>query len=186
MVGFEAAEEVHPKAAGLVRHLAPLAFRGGQMTLPLNGRTFEGTGPGGQLPRAGFCQRADFLQVPQVRLEPGPVLNHRHHGAHLAAGAPRNGQKGQQLIRGDALESLGDVVGDGQRGAVELVAEAGRQRDAGFFEQIENAVVEPRRLLPDGEFFKLGVFGAMWCFSLFDVGIVSLLFGYWLLAIGYS
>jgi hypothetical protein len=36
-----------------------------------------------------------------------------------------------------------------------LVAEAGRRRDAGFFEEIEDAVVEPRCLLPDREFFKL-------------------------------
>lgn len=80
MVGFEVAEEVHPKAAGLVCHLAPIAFRGGKVTLPLDRRRFEGTGPGSQLPRAGFCQRADFLQVPHVRSELGPVLDETETG----------------------------------------------------------------------------------------------------------
>src|ERR1039458_378479 len=94
-----------------------------------------------------------------VWLEPGPILDRRHHGAHLTARASRNGQKGQQLIRGDALESLGDVVGNGQCGPVQLVAEAGRERDARLFEEIEHPVIEPRCFLPDGEFFKLDVLG---------------------------
>ena len=182
MVGLEVAEEVHAKAAGLLRHVTPLTFRARKVALPLHGRAFEGTGPGGQLPGAGFRQSADFLQVPEVRLEPGPVLDHRHHGAHLAARAPRNSQKGQQLIRGHALESLGNVVGNGQRSAVELVAEARRERDAGFFQEIEHAVVEPRRLLPDGQFFELGVFGhVVFSFQTW-FGVV----GYWLLTIGDS
>jgi hypothetical protein len=102
------------------------------------------------LPGAGFGQGADFLEMPEVRLEPRPVLDYRDHRAHLATGTPCNGQEGQQLIRGNALESLGDVVGNGQCGAVELVAETGRQLDAGFLDQIEHAIVKPCCFLPDG------------------------------------
>ena len=59
----------------------------------------------------------------------------------------------------------------------ELVAEAGRERDAGFFEQIEHAIVKSRCFLPDGEFFELGIFGHA-------VFLLSSGLG-WLLAIGY-
>jgi hypothetical protein len=65
-----------------------------------------------------------------------------------------------------------------------LVAEAGSKRDAGFFEEIENAVVEPCCLLPDGEFFKLGVFGhAVFSFQLTCVDYRLLTIGDWRLAV---
>jgi len=112
MIRFEAAEEVRAKAAGLVRHLAPLAVRASEVALPLDGRGFHGACPSRQLPGTGFGQHADFLQVPEMRLEPGPVLDHGHHGAHLPAGAARNSEEGEQLIRGNALETLRNVVGN--------------------------------------------------------------------------
>ena len=56
--------------------------------------------------------------------------------------------------------------------------------DAGFFEQIEHAIVKSRCFLPDGEFFELGIFGH----AVFLLSIGSgrqLAIGYRLLAIGY-
>ena len=180
MIGFEAAEEVHAKAAGLVRHLAPVTFRRWEVAFPLDGRGFHGAGPGSKLPGTGLGQLSDFLQVPEVRLESGPVLDYRHHGAHLATGAACNGEEGEQLIRGNALEAFGDVVGNGERSAVELVAEAGRERDAGFFEQIEHAVIEPGCLFSNGQSFELRVFGHVE-FLLSTVSGRLLAIGYWLL-----
>ncbi len=64
----------------------------------------------------------------------------------------------------------------------ELVAEAGRERDAGFFEQIEHAIVKSRCFLPDGEFFELGIFGHV--VFLLSIGSGRLLaIGNWQLAI---
>ena len=86
MVRLEATEEVHAKAARLDRYLAPSAFRGWKVTLLLDSRAFDGTLPSRQLPGAGLGQHSGFLQMPEVRLEPGPVLNHRYHGKGKRAG----------------------------------------------------------------------------------------------------
>jgi hypothetical protein len=43
---------------------------------------------------------------------------------------------------GDPLEAFGDVVGYGEGGAIELVAEAGGERRGLIFEEVEHFVVE--------------------------------------------
>ena len=97
-------------------------------------------------------------ELPDVRLELRPVLDHCHHGAHLAAGAPGDGQEAEQLIVRRPLESLGDVVGNGERRAIQLVAKTSRQRHRRFFQQVQHAVVKPRGFLPYGQLLEFCVF----------------------------
>ena len=87
--------------------------------------------------------------------------------------------RGEQLIGGHALESLRDVVGDGQGGAVELVAEAWGEGHAGFFEEVEHGIIEAGCRLPGGEFLELLVF----CHAI-PVGSVVWRHGGWPIAEG--
>jgi hypothetical protein len=64
-----------------------------------------------------------------------------------------------------------------------LAAKRGRKQDAGFFEQVEHAIIKPRCLLPDRELFKLGVFGH--ALVLLSIGFCRLVIGYRCLAADY-
>jgi len=51
-----------------------------------------------------------------------PTQLHSEHGSDFASRAPRDVDEREKFIRGAALEAFGSIVGDGQRGAVKLVA----------------------------------------------------------------
>ena len=76
------------------------------------------------------------------------------HGAHFAGGASGDSEEMEEFGGGVAFEALGDVVGDGEGGAVELVAVAGGEAFWVVLEEVEDAVVEGGGGLPGGEVFE--------------------------------
>ena len=93
-----------------------------------------------------------------------PARAEREHRAHLTGGAARDVEECEQLVGRAALEALGDVVGDGERGALQLIAEGVPQPRRRTIDEIVDAIVEFRGGLPDREVLETligghGVFG---------------------------
>src|SRR5204863_2006251 len=78
----------------------------------------------------------------------------REHGPHFASRAPRNVDELEQFVRRAALEAFGDIVGDGQRGTVELVAKTAAGLKRFILQEVFGLLVKPGRLLPDREVFE--------------------------------
>src|SRR5260370_32551717 len=151
---LEVPQEIQTKVLRLVRCLLGSACFVAQVPLALDLRVFNGTRPGGELPGAGLGQKADLLQLADDGLELGPVLYDGHHRADFAGGATGNAQKVQKVIGSYALETFGDVIVNRECGAVKLIAKARRERNARLLQQVQDAIVEPRSLLPDRQGFE--------------------------------
>ncbi len=89
----------------------------------------------------------------------GAAFEETQYGAHLAGGAARDVEKAQELGGSAAFEALGNVVGDRERGAVELVAFGPGEAVAQGVEQIVALAGQPERVLPDGEIFEAVIGG---------------------------
>ena len=88
----------------------------------------------------------------------GKAIGKMEHGADFAGGAAGNVEKGEEFGGGAAFKALGDIVGDREGGAAELVAEVpglGLESIAGvgvgLLREIEGG-------LPYGQVFEAVVF----------------------------
>ena len=53
----------------------------------------------------------------------GGAVGEEEHGADLAGGAASDVEEGEEFGGGAALEAFGDIIGNGQGGAAELIAQ---------------------------------------------------------------
>ena len=80
-----------------------------------------------------------------------PPLEETKHGAHFAGGTAGNVDKRQQFVRGATFEPFSDVVGNGERCAIELVTLRIGDSVARELEKILRTLSQCNRLLPHGE-----------------------------------
>jgi hypothetical protein len=80
----------------------------------------------------------------------GAALEEAEHGADFTGGAARDVEEGEQFVGGAAFEAFGDVVGDGERCAVELVALGPGDAVLGVFDEVFATFREDDGFLPDG------------------------------------
>jgi len=142
MFGSEVAQEILTKIAGVVGCAFYFTGLGCQVAFAFYGRIFDGGDPCAELARAGFSDCADFGKVVGLTFEFWTILYDGQHGAHFAAGTASDREEGKEFIGSRAFEAFGNVVGDGERCALELVAERWGEREIRFFEQIQDAIVE--------------------------------------------
>lgn len=125
-----------------------------QMSLAFDVRVLQGVRPGADLPRAAFGDGFEICNLRFEILESRTALEEAEHRADFPGRATGDVEERQQLVGRPPLEPLGDVVGDGERRAVDLVAL--RPGDPVFCGQdkILAALGEADGLLPDGQVFE--------------------------------
>lgn len=126
----------------------------GQVTFTLHFGTFQVLSPAHDLFDAGSGHPGDILNKSVSRAQAWAIADDSDHGSHLSGGSPSDAEEVEQFGRGGALKTFSDVVGDGQRGSVELIAKAGRKECVVFFQKIENPIVKGCCFLPGGKVFK--------------------------------
>jgi hypothetical protein len=112
----------------------------------------QGIGPSAQLAGTAFSLGLECGQLCLEGLgEPGAAFEDGEHGADFAGGAAGDIDEGQQLVGSAALEALRDVVGNGKRGALQLVAEGTGEHGGSGGVKVIHPVVELGGRAPDGE-----------------------------------
>ena len=88
----------------------------------------------------------------------GPTsLNEAGHAAYFSCPATGDIEKRHYFIRGASLETLGDVVGDGEGGSFQLVSQTATAALLAAFCHVIDAFGQADRLLPDRKFFESGI-----------------------------
>src|SRR6266478_1337514 len=82
------------------------------------------------------------------------TLLHTEHGTHFAGGPARDVDELQQLISRAALKTLGNIVGDRERRAIELVAKPPTRAESLIVQQLLGGFIQLSRLLPHRQVFK--------------------------------
>lgn len=84
----------------------------------------------------------------------GAAFEVAEHGADFAGGAAGDVEEGEEFVGGASLEAFGDVVRDGERAAVELVALGEGDAVLGFKQEVFAALGEADGLVPNGQVFE--------------------------------
>jgi len=95
----------------------------------------------------------------EIQFKPRAPGKYGEHRADFAGGAARNIEERDQFIRCAALKSFGEVVGDGERGALELVTEGAGKTRRSQREKFVDMSIQVGGCLSDGEIFKALVRG---------------------------
>jgi hypothetical protein len=113
--------------------------------------------PGAQRSRTTF---GNGFEVWNLRFEmgEGPTsFNEAEHGAYFSCLATGDIEKRQYFIRGASLETLGNVVGDGEGGSFQLVSQAATAAPGAACCHVIDALRQTDRLQPDRKFFESGI-----------------------------
>jgi hypothetical protein len=126
----------------------------GQMTLPRNFRVFELLDPTIELFGNSFTAPFEICDLRFVITERAPAFKQTEHGADFSGGASGDVEERKQLVGGAAFEAFGNVVRNGECGALYLIAQAGmapewrqRREGVGLASQVDGR-------LPNREVFK--------------------------------
>ena len=114
----------------------------------------EGLGPRADLAGAALGEGFQMCDFRIQGAERRAAFEEAEHGADFAGRAACDVEKGEQFVGGAALEAFRDVVGDGEGGAVELVAFGPGDEVFGGSDEILAAFGEDDGFLPDRELLE--------------------------------